>query len=79
MSGPTQGCLLGTSNNQNNHNPMTKTRHYTPELRRELVRRLYFAAKAEGIPMTRWLNRLVDGALKELPEISNNQEAIEAA
>jgi hypothetical protein len=58
---------------------MTKTRHYTPELRRELVRRLYFAAKAEGIPMTRWLNRLVDGALKELPEISNNQEAIEAA
>ena len=29
--------------------------------------------------MTRWLNRLVDGALKELPDISNNQEAIEAA
>ena len=57
---------------------MTKTRHYTPELRRELVKKLYFAAKAEGIPMTRWLNRLVDGALKELPEISINQEAIEA-
>ena len=50
---------------------MTKTRHYTPELSRELVRKLYFAAKAEGIPMTRWLNRLVDGALKELSETSN--------
>ncbi|MCX8493996.1 MAG: hypothetical protein ORN23_07185 [Chthoniobacterales bacterium] len=58
---------------------MTKTRHYTPELSRELVRKLYFAAKAEGIPMTRWLNRLVDGALKELSETSNNQGAVEAA
>jgi hypothetical protein len=58
---------------------MTKTRHYTPELRRELVKKLYFAAKAEGIPMTQWLNRLVDRALSEFPEISKEQEVSKAA
>lgn len=37
---------------------------YQPEMGRDLVRRLHFAAKAERIPMTRYLRRLLD---RELP------------
>jgi hypothetical protein len=54
---------------------MTKNRHYTPELRRDLVRKLYFAAKAEGIPMTKWLNRLVDESLREFPKAEQQASA----
>jgi hypothetical protein len=36
---------------------------YTPQLSRELVARLYFKAKAERIPMTTLVNRIVKQAL----------------
>ena len=36
---------------------------YSPQLSRELVRRLYHRAKIERVPMTRLVNRLVQQAL----------------
>lgn len=40
-----------------------KTKCYTPQLRREIVSRLYHRAKAEGVPMTRLANKLMEAAL----------------
>ena len=50
---------------------MTRFKWYSPQLAREIVSRLYYKAKAEGIPMTRLANRLVEQALgsKELTEL----------
>jgi len=42
---------------------MTKDRWYSPRLERQTVRRLYFQAKADGIPMTVLAIRLVEDAL----------------
>ena len=42
---------------------MTKDRWYSPRLERETVRRLYFEAKRQRIPMTLLANRLVEKAL----------------
>lgn len=42
---------------------MPRNKWYSPRLRRELVTQLYFRAKAEGIPMTRLADRLIDEAL----------------
>lgn len=39
---------------------------YSPRLRRDLVTRLYFRARAEGIPMTALTNRLVEHGLSGL-------------
>jgi hypothetical protein len=40
-----------------------RAKWYSPQLRRDLVTRLYFRARAEGIPMTRLADRLIDEAL----------------
>ena len=42
---------------------MPRPKHYWPEIRRDLVTRLYFRAKAEKIPMTKLTNRLLDEAM----------------
>ena len=42
---------------------MPKTKHYSPQLSKELVHRLYHQAKAERIPMTVLANQLVEEAL----------------
>ena len=42
---------------------MPRPRHYSLEIRRELVTKLYFRAKAERIPMTKLTNRLLDEAM----------------
>ena len=42
---------------------MRKPKWYSPQLSREIVSRLYFKAKAEGIPMTRLLDQIVGRAL----------------
>jgi len=39
---------------------MARPRHYSPVIRRDLVTRLYYRAKAERIPMTKLVNRLID-------------------
>ena len=43
--------------------PTPRAKWYSPQLRRDLVKRLYFRAKAEGIPMTRLADRLIEEAL----------------
>ena len=42
---------------------MPKFRHYSPQLSREIVCRLYHRAKAERIPMTVLANRIMEDAL----------------
>ncbi len=42
---------------------MPRAKWYSPQLRRDLVTRLYFRAKEEGIPMTRLADRLIQEAL----------------
>ncbi len=42
---------------------MAQAKWYSPQLRRDLVSRLYHRAKAEKLPMTRLANRLIDEAL----------------
>jgi|GEM_PF-2054770 len=55
MDGKTCGLLRLTM--------MPRPKHYSPEIRRDLVTRLYFRAKAERIPMTKLTNRLLDEAM----------------
>jgi len=43
---------------------MAKAKWYSPKLRRDLVTKLYFRAKAERIPMTRLADRLIEEALE---------------
>lgn len=42
---------------------MRKNNWYSPQIRRDLVRELYFKAKAEGIAMTVLANLLIESAL----------------
>jgi ketosteroid isomerase-like protein len=42
---------------------MAKAKWYSPRPRRDLVSQLYFRAQAEGIPMTRLADRLIEDAL----------------
>lgn len=42
---------------------MARPRHYSPVIRPDLITKLYFRAKAEGIPMTKLTNRLLDEAM----------------
>ena len=66
---------------------MPRKGYYSPALRRELVARLYFAAKELRIPMTVLNDRLVEESLsrlcKKLPKIiplqNTNQETAKAA
>ena len=46
---------------------MAYAKWYSPQLRRDLVSSLYHRAKAEGMPMTRLANRLIDEALTRQP------------
>lgn len=39
-------------------------KHYSPQLDRELIRELYFEAKARGVPMTSLANRLIRDGLE---------------
>ena len=42
---------------------MPRAKWYSPQLRRDLVKRLYYRAQAEGMPMTRLADRLIEEAL----------------
>ena len=42
---------------------MTRPKWYSPQLSREIISRLYYKAKTEGIPMTTLLTRIVGEAL----------------
>jgi hypothetical protein len=41
--------------------------HYSPPIRREIVRVLYHERKSRGIPMTRLVDQLLTEALKNCP------------
>jgi hypothetical protein len=45
---------------------MQRKGYYSPVLRRDLVTRLYFAAKEARLPMTRLHDRLVEDALNRI-------------
>jgi hypothetical protein len=45
---------------------MERKTYYSPVLRRDLVTRLYFAAKEARLPMTKLQNRLVEDALNRI-------------
>jgi hypothetical protein len=45
---------------------MARAKCYTPQLRRDVVSRLYHRAKAERVPMTVLANRLLELALNAL-------------
>jgi hypothetical protein len=56
---------------------------YSPKVREDLIPRIYRAAKAAGVPMTRWVNEAVVTALAtppqlggEDPEPMGNPEAV---
>ena len=61
---------------------MPKFRHYSPQLSRELVRRLYHRAKAKRIPMTVLANQLIEEALENerrtnADRVAENQQSSE--
>ncbi len=45
---------------------MPREGYYSPVLRRDLVTRLYYAAKEAGLPMTRLQDRLLEDALNRI-------------
>jgi hypothetical protein len=45
---------------------MQRRGYYSPVLRRDLVTRLYYAAKEARLPMTRLQDRLVEDALDKI-------------
>jgi hypothetical protein len=45
---------------------MARNGYYSPVLRRDLVTRLYYAAKQARLPMTRFQDRLVEDALNRI-------------
>ena len=48
---------------------------YSPEIRPDLVQRIYAMAKEEGVPMTRWVNSVLEKALfPSQPETENPTE-----
>ena len=51
---------------------MAKTKCYTPQLSREVVSRLYFKARSEGVPMTVLANRIMENALGKPDMIALN-------
>jgi hypothetical protein len=57
---------------------MPRAKWYSPQLRRDLVTRLYFRAQEEGIPMTRLVDRLIEQALAQA-ESDNHEIALRAA
>ena len=60
---PTFGGAFRRPSPRLNTKSMPRAKWYSPRLRRDLVTRLYFRAQAEGIPMTRLADRLIDEAL----------------
>lgn len=54
---------------------MQKQKWYSPQIRRDLVRELYFKAKAEGIAMTVLANRLIESALAAQTTLEDEGES----
>lgn len=50
---------------------MPRKGYYSPILRRELVTRMYHAARALGVPMTVLNDRLIEDALNRIVPVSS--------
>ncbi len=48
---------------------------YSPRIREALIPRVYRAAKESGIPMTAWVNRAIEEALREHERGTESQVA----
>lgn len=48
---------------------------YSPRIREALIPRVYRAAKASGIPMTAWVNQVIEEALREHERRNESQVA----
>ena len=51
---------------------------YSPRIREDLIPGIYRAARATGIPMTTWVNQLVEQALseREASEAENHKQSV---
>jgi len=58
----------GTNRNTNPETIMPRKGYYSPPLRRDLVKRLYFAAKDLRVPMTVLNDRLMEDSLSRIYE-----------
>ncbi len=58
---------------------MQRKGYYSPVLRRDLVRRMYYAAKELGVPMTVLNDRLINDALARITvrETPTNYQTVE--
>lgn len=54
-------------------------KHYSPQIRRDLVSKLYHRAKAERMPMTKLTNRLLDEALINVVPFNEDTETCRVA
>jgi hypothetical protein len=54
-------------------------KHYSPQIRRDLVSKLYHRAKAERTPMTKLTNRLLDEALLNVVPFTEHTETCRVA
>jgi hypothetical protein len=52
---------------------MPKPKWYSPQLSRELVSQLYYRAKAERIPMTKLVNKIIEQALGNKKQINTQK------
>jgi len=85
MNGPLAvrhpGPALAAPDTENHptENLMPRAQWYSPQLRREVVSRLYHLAKAERVPMTRLVDQLVNEALARcgLAHLLSSHEALE--
>lgn len=50
---------------------------YSPRIREALIPRVYEAARKAGIPMTAWVNRVIEEALRE--RTSRNESEVREA
>jgi hypothetical protein len=49
---------------------MPKFRHYSPQLSRELVSKLYWEAKSQQLPMTKLVSKIIEEALANKKRIN---------
>jgi hypothetical protein len=48
---------------------------YSPKIREDLIPRVYQRAQEAGVPMTRWVNRLIEQALHGEEDYAERKEA----
>lgn len=58
---------------------MPRAPYYSPQIRRDLITKLYHRAKAEKMPMTKLTNRLLDEALTNVVPLAEHMESSRVA